>query len=101
DRRAPTPTAAASLAVPDRAEWLERLRHTYQRMKQLTLDHLLWEWERLQKLKQHRFFARPEQILEDRGLELDEWNERLVQTMKRYLQSAQKELSHQAAMLSS
>jgi exodeoxyribonuclease VII large subunit len=101
DERAATPTAAASRAVPDGEEWLERLRGAYTRLKQLTIDHLTWEWERLQKLRQHRLFANPMQAIEDGRQELDDWNERLLMAVQRRLKTAQKEVAHRAALLAS
>ncbi len=99
DQRAPTPTAAASLAVPHVEEWLERLRGAYTRLKQLTVEILQWEWDRLERLRQHRLFANPMQAIEDGRQELDEWNERLVAAIQRRWLTAQKELARSSAVL--
>jgi len=99
DQRAPTPTAAASLAVPHVEEWLERLRGAYTRLKQLTVENLQWEWDRLERLRQHRLFANPMQAIEDGRQELDEWNERLVAAIQRRWLTAQKELARSSAVL--
>lgn len=99
DQRAPTPTAAASLAVPHVEEWLERLRGAYTRLKQLTVENLQWEWDRLERLRQHRLFANPMQAIEDGRQELDEWNERLVAAIQRRWLTSQKELARSSAVL--
>lgn len=99
DQRAPTPTAAASLAVPHVEEWLERLRGAYTRLKQLTVEILQWEWDRLERLRQHRLFANPMQAIEDGRQELDEWNERLVAAIQRRWLTSQKELARSSAVL--
>jgi exodeoxyribonuclease VII large subunit len=99
DQRAPTPTAAASLAVPQVDEWLERLRGAYIRLKQLTIDNLQWEWDRLTRLREHRLFANPMQAIEDGRQELDDWNERLLSAIQRRLHNAQKELARSSAVL--
>ncbi|HQR41986.1 MAG TPA: exodeoxyribonuclease VII large subunit, partial [Gemmatales bacterium] len=99
DYRAPTPTAAATRAVPDRQEWMERLRGAYLRLKQLTIDHVQWEWDRLERLKRHRLFANPTQLIDDSRQEVDDLGERLLGATQRRLLQAQRELARQAAVL--
>jgi exodeoxyribonuclease VII large subunit len=99
DYRAPTPTAAATRAVPLRTEWLERLRNAYVRLKQLTIDNLTWEWERLERLRQHRLFANPTQLIDDNRQEVDDLGERMLNATRRRLQQAQRDLARQAAVL--
>lgn len=99
DLRAPTPTAAATIAVPSIQEWYERLRSVYSRFKQLTIDNLQWEWERLERLRNHRLFANPMQIIDDGKLEVDELSERLLSATQRRLLQSQKELARQASVL--
>lgn len=99
DLRAPTPTAAAGLAVPSRSDWQERLTSLYRTLRQNTVDQLRWEWERLQRLRQHRLFARPMQQLTDAREKVDDWNERLVRATTTRLVQLQKDLARQASML--
>ncbi|MBL8825144.1 MAG: exodeoxyribonuclease VII large subunit [Planctomycetia bacterium] len=99
DLRAPTPTAAAGLAVPSRSDWHERLTALYRTLRHNTVDQLRWEWERLQRLRQHRLFARPMQQLTDARENVDDWNERLVRATTTRLVQLQKDLARQASML--
>jgi exodeoxyribonuclease VII large subunit len=99
DLRAPTPTAAATHAVPSLREWRERLAGTFSRFMQLTVDHLQWEWDRLERLQSHRLFANPMQQIDDGRQEVDDWAERLLDSTKRRLLQAQKELARQASVL--
>lgn len=99
DLRAPTPTAAAVAAVPSANECKDRLRTHFNRLKQLTVDNLQWEWERLLRLQQHRLFSNPMQLIDDGRLEVDTLVERLLHATQRRLQGSQKELARQAAVL--
>lgn len=99
DLRAPTPTAAAGLAVPHVKDWFERLGGTFHRLKQMTVDHLHWEWERLERLSRHRLFANPMQQIDDGRQEVDDLSERLLAATRRRLLHAQKDLARQAATL--
>lgn len=99
DLRASTPTAAASLAVPHAKDWTERLAGTYTRLRQLTVDHLQWEWDRLHRLRTHRLFANPMQQIDDGRQEVDDLSERLLASTRRRFLQAQKELARQASIL--
>ena len=88
DLRAPTPTAAATHAVPSLREWHERLDGTFKQLMQLTIDHLQWEWDRLERLRNHRLFANPMQQIDDGRQEVDDWAERLLDATKRRLLQA-------------
>lgn len=99
DLRAPTPTAAAGLALPSTREWHERLAGSSKLLLQSMAEHLESEWHRLLRLKQHRLFARPMQQIEDSRFKLDNWTERLLEATKRRLLNSQKELARQASVL--
>ena len=66
---------------------------------QLTIDHLQWEWDRLERLRTHRLFAKPMQQIDDGRQEVDDWAERLLDATKRRLLQSQKELARRAAVL--
>ncbi|HLI13011.1 MAG TPA: exodeoxyribonuclease VII large subunit [Alphaproteobacteria bacterium] len=76
DRRAPTPTAAAEMAVPVRAELLAQLMEDGRR--------LLQAWQRMLDERRTRIdgLARglpdPVRLLEQAGQRLDDWSERLA-----------------------
>lgn len=99
DYRAATPTAAATKALPDTRDWVERLATSYRRLRQQTIDHLQWEWERLERLRRHRLFAQPMQQIDDARQKTDDLAERFLQSTRRLLQLAHRDLARQASLL--
>lgn len=76
DRRAPTPTAAAEMAVPVRAELLDQIR-----------DHA------------HRLVRSLTRLAEEMAQRLDGWAERLLNAPRAYFGSRRDRLAHLAAAL--
>ncbi|WP_427966231.1 exodeoxyribonuclease VII large subunit [Altererythrobacter sp.] len=75
DRRAPTPTAAAEMAVPVRADLLATLADFANRQSQAALRPVELGRERLEA--RTRRMPRPEQLLQPQAQRLDELGERL------------------------
>ncbi len=71
DLRAPTPTGAATLATPDRAELLLQLERTLQRLNRLTLQRLNQESARLTQLDMRLRRVSPMRRIEDQHQRLD------------------------------
>lgn len=72
DRRAPTPSAAAELAVPDMGEILRGLASVRAGL-QTSMQKLIAQERRiLNQMTQSRVFRRPEQILDNSRMRLDE-----------------------------
>lgn len=72
DRRAPTPSAAAELAVPDMEEILRGLASVRTGL-QTSMQKLIAQERRiLNQMTQSRVFRRPEQILDNFRMRLDE-----------------------------
>ena len=62
DLRAPTPTAAAELAVPNQHELIQRILVSRSQIHQMTTSRLQYERSRLTKLQTAYPFATPERI---------------------------------------
>jgi exodeoxyribonuclease VII large subunit len=82
DVRAPTPTAAAALVAPSRAEVAERLIDFELALRRSVLDAVAERRERLRRLVAAYGFRRPERFLEREGQRVDELAGRLVAGME-------------------
>lgn len=88
DRRAATPSAAAELVVPDRAELRDRLLLLQARMRRCT-EGTLSEWRRmLSRTASTRALGRPEMLLEPLYLRLGELSERLDRAIQHRMDAA-------------
>ncbi len=72
DRRAPTPSAAAELVVPDMGEILRGLANTRIGLQTLMQKRIAQEERFLRQIIQSRVFSRPEQMLDNFQIRLDE-----------------------------
>ncbi len=72
DRRAPTPSAAAELAVPDMGEILRGLANTRAGLQTLMQKRITQERRFLGQITASRLFSRPEQMLDNFRMRLDE-----------------------------
>jgi len=72
DLRAPTPSAAAEMVVPDRAELLELIRNYEYTMRQGALQLIDGHRERVQSLLSSYAFNRPKDIVREYAQRLDE-----------------------------
>ena len=71
DLRAPTPSAAAELAVPDQYELADKLRALRLRLNRLAENNLLARFQALHRLTSRRCLASPGYTLESRRVQLD------------------------------
>ena len=80
DLRAPTPSAAAELALPDRAALLEGLSETRTRMQALLTRRIATERRALEALAQSRVLRMPQRMLEPFQMRLSLLQERMDRT---------------------
>ena len=97
--RAPTPSAAAELAVPDQEEIKTQIR-SYQKKMGYTVNAMLHRNElRLQCLMQNRELRNPQEIIERHRMCLDEIQERLSRLSSDRLSHEQKRFAELMAKL--
>ena len=98
DRRAPTPSAAAEMAVPVRRDLLAWVMEQQARLLRLLTGQLQQRCERLEGLE--RGLPRPATLLAQQQQRLDDWSERLGGTLPLLLERKQKKLELAGAGLS-
>ena len=99
DRRAPTPSGAAEMAVPDRRELKKTLGHLAARMTHREEERIEYERGMLKRLAVSRALGRPEALLDPLRQRLDERAERLDRALSRGLERKRGELAHACAAL--
>ncbi len=97
DVRAPTPTAAAEMAVPVRAELLAGVRTLGLRAERCASRYRERAGEKLETLKRH--WPTPEQLLGPQRQRFDDWSGRLPRALSRRLALASAALSKSAGAL--
>ncbi|TSB45386.1 exodeoxyribonuclease VII large subunit [Alkalicoccobacillus porphyridii] len=101
DLRAPTPTAAAELAVPNRLDLLTRTFANKQRLILVMREKLKQEKRQLERLHKSYAFRYPAQLIRQKEQELDNQMERLkraaeqlIKNKKMSLQQVKKTVEH-------
>ena len=97
DKRAPTPTAAAEMAVPVRVELWHYLQEAKRRMQQANMQRITHHHTQLQGLA--RGLPKPEQLLEQASQRVDGWTERLEAALPARIAQHQKWLTQYNARL--
>ncbi|GIX13568.1 MAG: hypothetical protein KatS3mg118_1527 [Paracoccaceae bacterium] len=95
DLRAPTPTAAAELAVPVRAELIAALSGIEDRRRRAMVRLVAQRRQRLRDLA--RLLPRPEAILAERAQRLDDLGQRLPRALRAAVQGARLRLGESRA----
>jgi exodeoxyribonuclease VII large subunit len=99
DLRAPTPTAAAELAVPDQAAVLTQVEDSRRRLLASIQERLRGLAERLDFARRHPFLQSPHRMYEERIKRVDELFGRLPEALRQVLRHAEKDLRLQMEKL--
>ena len=81
DLRAPTPSAAAELAVPDARELKENILYLRKRLNDIIISKIEISRERINYIKNSYAFNRPQDILKQYALQVDDLNNKLVKSI--------------------
>jgi exodeoxyribonuclease VII large subunit len=93
DLRAPTPSQAAELAVPNQAEWLTHLARLERQLGQATRRHLAVDSRRVDALTHRLQRCHPGVAVRELGQRLDELEARLLRGLERLLADAKMRLA--------
>lgn len=99
DRRAPTPSGAAEIAVPDAAEWLARVEKDARLLRAAMARHLAALGQRLDWQQRRLALAHPGNRLRQHAQRLDELERRLGAAFERRLQTVRARLEAAMRML--
>ncbi len=99
DMRAPTPSAAAEIVVPDSQEWLMSLGRSAARLQRALLRTVQSRAERLRWLVGRAALVSPAARLAQQSQRLDELEQRLSRSMRRLLAERRSALSERRSAL--
>ncbi|MCL6518307.1 MAG: exodeoxyribonuclease VII large subunit [Armatimonadetes bacterium] len=99
DLRAPTPSAAAELVVPDRDEILSRILTLSDAMKSAITAQIINKKACLNIIMKSRVFAHPEVLVQERWQALDTLTMRLANSLDRQISNCSARLSEVTAKL--
>lgn len=97
DLRAPTPSQAAELAVPDQREWLKRFAHAEDRLALAARRHLHVDERRVATLAHRLSRSHPGVQLRERAQRLDELEARLIRALERRIAARKLKLARLAS----
>ena len=81
DRRAPTPSAAAEIAVPDTRELMQKISNVTQRCRQLLTSSISVKAKSLQTLSLRPVMKNPQRYIDDRKMDLVALDEKLCRAV--------------------
>ncbi len=99
DRRAPTPSAAAELAVPDTAELKRKIQNIVSREANVLYSMLKLRRDKLETLSHTRAMTNPMNVIDDRRMNLGMLTERLVRAEENTVQMRRSLLARDAGRL--
>lgn len=92
DQRAPTPSAAAEIAVPVTADLLQAFDYTQNRLTELLLNHFDMYKKLITALESRHAFQKPGFMLERIGEKLFHFTEKLCQTLQTRIRDTEKDI---------
>jgi exodeoxyribonuclease VII large subunit len=99
DLRAPTPSAAAELAVPDYGEMVDYLHSVNERIRNHILEKMQRYEEKLKAVQNSYGFRRPEDIFHQYSQRLDELQQKIEKSFLRQINLRTDQLKHNEARL--
>ncbi len=99
DLRAPTPSAAMELVLPDGEEIARRLHQLERRLSRMTVDRVALLKQQLRSLMSHWALKQPQQLAQTAAQRLDDLNERLRESAVGVRESAQQSFDHVVELL--
>jgi len=99
DVRAPTPSAAAELAVPDKEKFMQEIDMIESRMLKAWKTKINFEMKRLENILSCKYFKMPSKLYEEKIQNLDDLYSRLVLSAKRYIEEKNNRLDSKIDML--
>ena len=100
DRRAPTPSAAAELAVPETAELKQKFNNVITRETAVLMGRIDAKEKELDRLAAYRVLTSPAASFEDRSVTVDRLSDRLARAQNNILEKKTALLKSGAASLS-
>jgi exodeoxyribonuclease VII large subunit len=94
DRRAPTPSAAGEIVVPDRREILGVLAYYREKLSQTVLQKIKVGNDRIENYRRSYAFRRPEDIVFQKTQQLDELVRKIQLSVLHYLQLKRQRWDH-------
>lgn len=82
DARAPTPSAAAVLAVGDKEQLIHHMEHVHHRLHHMVMQRIRYDRQQLQGIQRHPLLASPYGILAIWMQRLDELNNSIILAMQ-------------------
>ncbi len=99
DRRAPTPSAAAEMAVPDRRELAKHLSLTCARLVRVMQERVREQRRRLQRATESKVFRHPRRMLDQSKQYVDVLNLRLIRAFQTLTTARSHKFTKQAEKL--
>lgn len=101
DLRAPTPSAAAELAVPDVKDLNRQLRNVVTKMQATLNSRISLLRLRLERSANHRLLQTPGSVIDDRRMHTERLRELLINSLQRSLERERNRINNAEARLNS